>query len=58
LNTLSTTLNSPRLLASVNIELRVIPGRIVPSSGGVINSSYPSSFFQKAKIFIVPTSVT
>ena len=34
----------------------VIPGNMVPSSGGVISSSSPFSFFQKTNKFIVPTA--
>jgi hypothetical protein len=58
LNTLSDTLNSLSSLVSYNIEFLVIPGNMVPSNGGVTSSSSPFSFFQKTKMFIVPTSVT
>jgi hypothetical protein len=58
LNCFVDTLNSPKSLQSWMIESLVTPGRIVPSKGGVINSSSPYSFFQKTKKFMVPTSVT
>ena len=38
--------------------IRVMPGRIVPSRGGVISSFSPFSLIMKQKKFMVPTSVT
>jgi len=55
---LTAILNSPSSYIKVRIVSLVIPGRIVPSRGGVISSSSPYSFFQNTKKFIVPTSVT
>ena len=40
-NDLSATLNVLNDLARLRIESLVIPGKIVPSNGGVINSSSP-----------------
>jgi len=40
-NDLSATLNELNDFAMFKIESLVIPGRIVPSKGGVINSSSP-----------------
>ena len=46
LKSLTETLNSPRSCMTFSRLFRVIPGRIVPSSGGVTSSFSPYSFFQ------------
>src|SRR6266852_1628443 len=43
------------LRASDNIESRVTPGRIIPSSGGVTSSNVPPACLKTTKRFIVPT---